>query len=59
VISALPTVDFDLYMRDKTTLAAINECKKVKRIVYPQHRMQLLILFNSRLRMLYVIMELY
>ena len=26
----LPIIDFDLYMRDKTTLAAINECNKVK-----------------------------
>lgn len=26
----LPIIDFDLYMRDKTTLAAINECKKVE-----------------------------
>jgi hypothetical protein len=32
----LPIIDFDLYMRDKTTLAAINECKKVE-ILYVGH----------------------
>ncbi len=42
----LPIIDFDLYMRDKTTLEAINECKKVKLnteiFSYPQHRVMLI-----------------